>query len=328
VINTRVLLAKRPAPKMDESCFRLELIPLAAPGPGEVVVRSRYLSCDPYLRLEMASERFALDQPIRARAAGVIETSADPAWPEGTRVWGFFDWADFSVVPTSALHRVSADTTLSQAIGAQGMNGLTAWVGALDFGRPQPADTVVVSSAVGSVGSIAGQLAHLAGARVVGIAGSEAKLRHAVDDLGYDAAVSYRGAHPLGEALTAACPNGIDVYFDNVGGAVLEAVLPLLRPQARLAMCGSISRYDDPSSTAPDLSRLMGSGATAQWFSVHHHLHRLPQVSAAIGRLLVDGALTYVETFVDGIEHAPTAFLQSLHGDHVGKVLVRIGDVN
>jgi NADPH-dependent curcumin reductase CurA len=326
VNNTRVLLAKRPAPSVDESCFRLETVPVAAPGPGEVLVGSHYLSCDPYLRLEMASARFALDQPIRARAAGVIEGSTDPAWPEGTRVWGFFDWADFSVVPTSALHRVEAGTALSQSIGAQGMNGLTAWVGVLDFGRPQPGDTVVVSSAVGSVGSIAGQLAGRAGARVVGIAGSDAKLRHAVDDLGYDAAVSYRGPQPLGEALATACPNGIDVYFDNVGGAVLEAVLPLLRPQARLAMCGSISRYDDPSAAAPDLSRLMGSGVTAQWYSVHHHMHRLPPVSAAIGRLLTDGSLTYVEVFVDGIENAPTAFLQSLHGEHIGKVLVRIGD--
>jgi NADPH-dependent curcumin reductase CurA len=325
VNNTRVLLAKRPAPAVDESCFRLEASPTATPGPGEVLVRARYLSCDPYLRLEMASERFALDQPIRARAAGVIEASTDPAWSEGTRVWGFFDWAGFSVVPTSALHRVGADTSLSQSIGAQGMNGLTAWIGVLDFGRPQPGDTVVVSSAVGSVGSIAGQLARRAGARVVGIAGSEAKLRHAVEVLGYDAAVSYRGAQPLGEALAIACPDGIDVYFDNVGGAVLEAVLPLLRPQARLAMCGAISRYDNPSAAPPDLSRLMGSGATAQWYSVHHHMHRLAPVSAAIGRLLSEGSLTYVESIVDGIENAPAAFLQSLHGDHIGKVLVRIG---
>jgi NADPH-dependent curcumin reductase CurA len=323
----RVLLAKRPDPVVDESCFRIERIPIATPGPGEVLVRSHYLSCDPYLRLEMAG-RFALDQPIRARAAGVVAASTDPAWPAGTPVWGFLDWADFTVVPVAALHRVDAGIPLSQAIGVRGMNALTAWVGMLDLGRPRPGDTVVVSSAVGSVGSIAGQLARLAGARVVGIAGSEDKVRHAVGRLGYHAAVSHRGPQPLDEALAAACPDGIDVYFDNVGGAVLEAVLPLLRPQARLAMCGAISRYDGDSVAQPDLSRLMGSGVTATWFSVHHHLPRLPEVSASIGRLLDGGELTYVESVVDGIENAPSAFLQALHGAHLGKVLVRLAETS
>jgi NADPH-dependent curcumin reductase CurA len=326
VTNVRVLLAQRPGSSVDETCFAFDEQEIGDPGPGEVLVRNLYLSCDPYLRLEM-NTRFALGQPVTARAVGHIVRSADPQWPAGALVWGFFGWEQYSIVATSALHAVDpADGPASHAIGVRGMNGLTAWAGVIDLGRPRPGDTVVVSAATGAVGSISGQLARLAGARVVAVAGGQTKTRHALDVLGYDAAVDHRAAESLAAALAAACPDGIDVYFDNVGGPVLQAVLPLMRPRSRLAMCGVVSRYDGAAVDQPDLSALMGAGATATWFSVHHYMDRLPEVADRLGTLVASGQLVYVEDVSDGIESVPTAFLRLFRGDNLGKTLVRLGD--
>lgn len=327
--NVRVLLARRPGRSADEACFALDEQAIGEPAPGQVLVRNLYLSCDPYLRLEM-NTRFAVGQPVTARAVGQIELSADPQWPAGALVWGFFGWEQYSIVPTSALHAVDpADGPASHAIGVRGMNGLTAWAGVFDLGRPCPGDTVVVSAATGAVGSIAGQLARLAGARVVAVTGGPTKVHHALEVLGYDAAVDHRaagaeGGDALASALAAACPDGIDGYFDNVGGPVLQAVLPLLRPRARLAMCGVVSRYDGAPAEQPDLSALMGTGATATWFSVHHYLDRLPEVAARLGALVASGQLVYIEDISDGIESVPAAFLRLFRGDNLGKTLVRL----
>jgi NADPH-dependent curcumin reductase CurA len=228
------------------------------------------------------------------------------------------------VVATPALRPVDPDAgPISHAIGVRGMAGLTAWAGMVELGRPRPGDTVVVSAATGGVGSIAGQLARLAGARVVAVTSGERKLRHAVDVLGYHAAVDHRDE--LATALDIACPSGIDVYFDNVGGPVLDAVLPLIRPHARIAMCGAVSGYDSGAPRNPDLSRLMGSGATATWFSVHHFADRLPEIATRLGALVAEGALTYVEDITDGIENVIPVFLGLFRGTNLGKALVRVG---
>lgn len=324
MLNTRVVLARRPDAVVTEDCFRIERVEVGGVPPGCVLVRSQFLSCDPYLRLEM-NARFDLDAPIRARATGHIASSADPYWPVGAAVWGFLDWAEYTIVETAGLHRIDPlDGALRQPLGARGMNGLTAWAGMMELGRPTPGDTIVVSAGAGSVGSIAGQLARLAGARTVAVVGGERKVRHAIERLGYHVAVDHMGHEPLEVALGRACPDGVDIYFDNVGGAVLDAVLPLLNRGARLAMCGVISKYDGQPAPQPDLTRLMGSGVTATWFSVHDYMPMLPTVSARIGQLLDRNDLVYVEDIVDGVENAPAAFLRLFTGETLGKVLVRV----
>jgi NADPH:quinone reductase len=322
--NTRVLLVARPGEAVDESCFRIDEQPVGTPQAGEVLVRNLYLSCDPYLRLEIDG-RFPLGEPVMARAVGQIVRSADPQWPTGSVVWGFFGWEQYSVVRTSTLHEVRRDAgPISHALGVRGMSGLTAWAGLIELGRPRPGDTVVVSAATGAVGSIAGQLARLAGARVVAVTSGDRKLRHAERVLGYHAAVDHRG--DLATRLAEACPDGIDVYFDNVGGPALDAVIPLIRPRARIAVCGVVSRYDGDRPAQPDLSRLMGTGATATWFSVHHYLHLLSEVGSRLGSLVAAGAITYVEDVSEGIENVIPTFLGLFRGANLGKALVHLGD--
>jgi NADPH-dependent curcumin reductase CurA len=323
--NTEVLLARRPSGWVTEDCFETRVGAIPEPGPGDVLVRLVYLSCDPYLRGRMDGA-FPLGEPMVARAVGEVAASDNAAWPEGTIVWGFMPWAEWALVPGGAgLRRV--DPTLgpiSHAVSVLGMPGLTAWVGMVDIGHPAPGETVVVSSAAGAVGSLAGQLAKLAGARVVGIAGGPAKCAHVVDRLGFDACIDHRGG-PLRDALRQHCPDRIDVYFDNVGGPTLAAVLDRLNPFARIPVCGMISQYNEPAVGIDNLINVLGSRATMTGFSIYDHVHELDRYLPTMARLLRSGRVVYFDDVVEGIDQLVGAFIGMLRGENVGKRLVRVG---
>ncbi len=324
--NTRILFVKRPDGAVDESCFEVDTQPVAAPEPGQVLVRNIYLSCDPYLRGRMDSA-FKLGVPITARVVGQVSASADPGFAEGDHVWGFLGWEEFSLVRGADLTKVDpASGPLSHAISVRGMPGLTAWVGLMDIARPVAGETVFVSSATGAVGQVVGQLARRAGATVVGSGGTDAKVAHAIDRLGYDRAFNYRTADSLQETLAANCPDGIDVYFDNVGGKTLEAVLATMNPAGRIAVCGMISRYQDAGDPGVrNLVSVLANRLTITGFSIYDHVHKLPAFVPRMGRWIADGAIVYDEDIVDGIDQLPGAFLGMLAGDNIGKRLVRVG---
>lgn len=325
--NTRILFVKRPVGAVDESCFEVDEQAVPEPGPGEVLVRNIYLSCDPYLRGRMDGA-FGLGEPVTARVVGQVVASADPAFAVGDHVWGFLGWEEFSLIRGADLTQVDPEMgPLSNAISVRGMPGLTAWVGLVDIVKPQPGETVFVSSATGAVGQVVGQLAKRAGARVVGSGGTDAKVAHAVDRLGYDAAFNYRTVSSIRDALRESCPDGVDGYFDNVGGETLEAVLARVNPGARIAVCGMISRYestDDPG--VRNLISILANRLTITGFSIYDHVHRLPWFVPRMGKWLAEGSIVYDEDIVDGIDSLPATFIGMLAGDNVGKRLVRLGE--
>jgi NADPH-dependent curcumin reductase CurA len=325
--NVRVLLEHRPNGSIDPMCFRIDEVPLPELAPAQVMVRNIYLSCDPYLRGRMAGD-FPLGQPVTARVVGRVERSLDPAFAEGDIVWGFLRWELYSVVRGAELTKVDPSLgPISHAITVRGMPGLTAYVGMIEIGRPRPGETVVVSAATGAVGSVAGQLARLAGARVVATGGTEEKVRHAVDTLGYHAAINYRSAPSLADALDAQCPGGIDVYFDNVGGELLDAVLPRLNRGARIPLCGMISAYDTRDGHGlRNFISVLTNRVTVTGFAVSEHVHKLPEFVEQMSRWVADGTIVYVEDVVEGIENLPAAFIGMLNGDNIGKRLVHVDE--
>jgi NADPH-dependent curcumin reductase CurA len=337
-VNTGVVLARRPAGRVTEDCFRLVERPVPEPGPGEVVVRHLYLSVDPYLRGRMDGA-FPLDEVVQVRVVGQVAASRHERWSEGDLVWGFLGWQEWSRVRPSGeavgiedrLWPVDpAHGPIAYAISALGMPGLTAWVGTFDLGRPEPGETVFVSAAAGAVGSLVGQFARLAGARAVGSAGSAAKVAHCVDVLGYDAAFDYRECRSVGalvEALRTTCPDGVDVYFDNVGGPTLEAALRCLNAFGRVPVCGMISRYEDPDDPGvKGLINVLAKRATMTGFSIYDHLHRLPGWLPRMAELLRSGRVVYHQETWQGIGSVPEAFVSMLAGGNVGKRVVQVGD--
>jgi NADPH-dependent curcumin reductase CurA len=327
-VNTRVLLDRRPDGPITADLFRVDTVPVPEPAPGDVVVRNVYLSCDPYLVGRIQSV-FPVGEPVAVRVVGVVHRSANPAWPEGTIVWGFLAWEEYTLVP-GGRGLTAVDPSLgpiSHAISVLGMPGLTAYVGAIELGRPTPGETFYVSSAAGAVGSVAGQLAHLAGARVVGSAGSAAKCAHVVDVLRFDACFDHRAVPSIGDALDEHCPDGIDVYFDNVGGEHLEAAIGALRTYGRIVACGSISRYND-AELAPgprNMFLVVTKRLKMQGFIISDHYDRYDEFLEQTSTWLRDGRLQYRETIVEGIENAPRAFLGLLRGENIGKMLVKVG---
>jgi NADPH-dependent curcumin reductase len=279
-VNRQVLLVARPSGAVTADCFSLRDEPVPAPGPGQVLVRNLFLSCDPYMRGRMATagsgyaSGFVIGQPVPARVVGQVLESRDPRFAAGDYVWGFMRWEWYSLVEDPAtLYRIDPQLgPVSHAISVLGMPGRTAEVGMLELGRPRPGETVFVSAASGAVGQIAGQLAKAAGARVIGSAGTDAKVRHVVDELGFDDAFNYRSVASPGEALDRLCPGGIDVYFDNVGGATLDAVLARLRPFARIPVCGMISQYDGQGGGIRNLAAVVGARATMTGFIIYDHM--------------------------------------------------------
>jgi NADPH-dependent curcumin reductase CurA len=331
--NAGIVLTKRPTGSVTADCFAVRNTLTPSLEHGDVLVRNIYLSCDPYMRGRMSSSKsyanpFELNSVIPARVVGQVEQSSNSAFSVGDYVWGFLGWEQFTHVAGGVgLHRIDESIRpISHAISVMGMPGLTAWVGMMDIGNPKPGETVFVSAASGAVGQIAGQLARIAGARVVGSVGSEAKRRHVIESLGFDAAFNYR-EHSYTDALDEHCPDGIDVYFENVGGAALEAVLPRLAIHARIPVCGMISRYNDTQAKKiAGIEQMLGKRAVMTGFIVYDHMHKMAAFLPRMHHLLGSGELKYFEDITTGLESTPAAFIEMLEGGNLGKRLVRISD--
>ena len=330
-MNTRVLFVKRPVGWVDPSCFAVEACDEPACGPGDVLVEAIWLSLDPYLRGRMNegpsyAPGFALGTPMVSRVVARVLESRRPGFAAGDLVWGFLDWALRSVVPRGErLHRIDPTWTRpSLAISALGMPGLTAWVGAIELGRPSPGETVYVSSAAGAVGQLAGQFAKRAGARVVGSAGGPEKVAFLLERCGFDAAFDYR-ARDLDDALGETCPRGIDVYFDNVGGPTLEAALRHANVAARVPVCGMISGYNATDDAGiRGLQALVSKRISMTGFIVYDHVHKLAAYQARVEPWVRSGELRFHEDVVQGIERAPSALVGMMRGEAIGKRLVQV----
>ncbi|MES2936541.1 MAG: NADP-dependent oxidoreductase [Pseudomonadota bacterium] len=335
-INRRIVLAARPRGLPAPQDFRLEEAAVPAPGAGQVLVRTLVLSLDPGLRnlMDEVGPVYAPSVPLGAPMAGGtvgrVVASAHPRFRSGDLVLGRGGWQEYAVLEGDGLTALGDMPQPSLALGGLGMPAFTAYVGLLDVGQPKAGETVVVAAATGAVGSVAGQIAKLKGARVVGIAGGADKCRHAVEELGFDACIDRHGPH-FAERLAAACPGGIDVYFENVGGPVFDAVLPLLTIGARVPVCGFIAHYNDAAPPpGPDrlpalLSTLLQKRIRMQGFIIlDHYADRFDAFRRDMERWLAAGQVKLREDVVDGLENAPAAFIGLLQGRNFGKLVVRI----
>ncbi len=333
MVNRQILLASRPSREPEEGNFRLVETPLAEPRPGEFLLRTIYLSVDPYMRGRMRDERThseptAIGEVMPGNIVGEIVRSSNPVFREREIVEGRIGWQEYAISDGSDIRRIDrAWGPISTAVGVLGMPGMTAYFGMLEVGQPNTGDTVVVSAAAGAVGALAGQIARIKGGRVVGIVGSDVKREYLIETLGFDAAINYK-TEDVGDALTTACPNGIDVYFDNVGGSILDAVLARINEGARIVICGMISEYnlEDPSSARHPIRTLLFRRARMQGFLVRDFQHRMDEGVEQISAWLRDGRIAYREDVVEGLENAPRAFMRLFRGENFGKQLVKVSD--
>jgi NADPH-dependent curcumin reductase CurA len=330
--NKQITLAVRPVGFPKESDFRLVEAPVPTPGPGQFLVQSLYLSVDPYMRGRMtAAKSYAppveLGGVMVGGVVGQVVESHHPRFAAGEIVEGYFGWQQYAVSDGAGVRKVDPSLApISTALGVLGMPGLTAYFGLLEIGKPQPGETVVVSGAAGAVGSLVGQIAKIQGCHVVGIAGTDEKVRHVVEELGFDSAFNYKSARNYRAKLKTLCPQGIDVYFDNVGGAITDAVIPLLNVRARLVICGQISQYnlERPEMGPRWLWALIVKQARAEGFLVFQFADRFEEGIRQMAQWLKEGKLKYRENIIEGLENAPRAFIGMLKGENIGKQLVKV----
>jgi NADPH-dependent curcumin reductase CurA len=334
-VNRRIVLAARPNGMPTTDNFRLESVPVPQPGEGEVLLQTRYLSLDPYMRGRMNAgksyaSRVELGDVMVGGTVSEVRLSRNPAFAEGDLVTAYAGWQDYALSDGKGLMKLDSRITQpSFALGVLGMPGLTAYVGLLDIGQPKTGETVVLAASTGAVGSVVGQIAKLKGCRVVGIAGAKEKCEYAVKELGYDACVSHY-EEDMARQLKAACPEGVDVYFENVGGSSWKAVMPLLNNFARVPICGLIAHYNQTElPPGPDrISLLQGlilqRSLKIQGFIVSNYRDRIPAFIGDMSGWLAEGKITYREDVVDGLENAPQAFLGLFSGANFGKLVVRV----
>ncbi len=339
VHNRRIVLASRPVGAPVPENFRIETLPVAAPGDGEVLVHNRLLSLDPYMYRRMIDgpsydPPLALGATMVGATVGRVVESRRAGFAAGDLVLAYGGWQEYSLSDGKDLTRLPADLAQpSYALGVLGMPGYTAYHGLLRIGAPVQGETVVVSAATGAVGSVVGQLAKLRGCRAVGIAGGSDKCAYAVRDLGFDACLDHRAAN-LRDRLAAECPRGIDVYFENVGGAVLRAVLPLLNVGARIPVCGQIAGMtqtalpEGPDRTGVLTATVLVKRLRLQGFIISDHYGEpFLEFSRDMRGWLGSGAIRYREHVVDGFESAPATFAEMMRGGNLGKTIVRLGDL-
>jgi NADPH-dependent curcumin reductase CurA len=334
--NRQVRLKARPSGIPQAEHFEIVRGEVVQPGEKEVLVRNIYLSVEPAMRGWIVdkvgySAPVAIGEVMRSFASGRVEASNHPDYEVGDLVTGMFGWQDYAVVDAAAIQRkvTERDLPLSTSLGVLGLNGLTAYFGLLDVGQPAAGDTVVVSTAAGSVGSCVGQIAKTLGCRSVGIAGGDEKKRLCLEAFGFDAAIDYK-SEDLEAALGAACPDGVDVYFDNTAGAISDCVMKRLNIGARVVICGTASVASwDPIPQGPRVERhLLVKRARMQGFVVLDYAQRYEQARGKLAAWVRDGTLTYREDILDGIECAPDAIAGLYRGDNLGKRLIRIAPEN
>jgi len=328
--NKRVVLASRPTGWVTEANFRLETAPVAKPKDGEILVRNLWLSLDPYMRGRMNDTKsYAAKQEIGevmvGGTVGEVVESKNPKFAVGDQVVGMLGWQQFGVTAGAGLNKIDASRApMSAFLGVLGMPGVTAWVGLLDICQPKAGETVVVSAASGAVGSVVGQIAKLKGCRAVGIAGGKAKCDYVVKELGFDACIDHK-AGKLDADLKAAVPNGIDCYFENVGGETLDAALRRMNAFSRIAVCGLISQYN---ATEPygvkTFQSILTNRIKVQGFIVSDRMELWAKALPELIGWVAGGKIKYRETVAQGIENAPKAFIGLLKGENFGKQLVKL----
>lgn len=340
----RIALARRPVGAPTDEDFRLEEAPIPTPGPGEVLVRVHYMSLDPYMRGRMDDAKsYATPVPLggtmEGGAVGEVIASNDPGFQPGDFAFGMFGWATHGVQPAKMIRKLDpAHGPITAALGVLGMPGFTGWYGLTQRGLPQAGETLVVAAATGPVGSMVGQLARRAGLRVVGIAGGADKCAMARDEFGFDACIDHRAhdtARDLRAALADACPDGVDIYFENVAGKTLQAIIPLMNVHGRIPLCGMVSWYNEgalgagastgDSDMLPWLWRnLLVSRLTVSGFIISDHFDQFPTFLQEVAPLVAAGDVKYIEDVAQGLENAPAAFAAMLKGGNRGKQIVEI----
>jgi hypothetical protein len=328
-----MVLARRPSGMADPDTVRLEEQPAPEPGPGQALVRVRYLSIDPTIRTWMDDapgylDPIALDDVVRGGGIGEVVSSNCERYRPGDLVFGMTGWQDYAVADEAlaAMQHVPAGIEPGMALNVFGVTGMTAYFGMIDVGRVAEGDTVVVSAAAGATGSVAGQIARIKGAAsVVGIAGTPDKCAWVVDELGFDAAINHR-TEDVGQALRRQCPEGIDLYFDNVGGAILDACLTRLALRGRIAMCGAIATYNESGRPRgpSNISNLIIKRARMEGFLVLDYLARFPEAQLAMAGWVAEGRIKHAEHVVEGLERSLDALNLLFTGANTGKVIVKL----
>ncbi|MFC7391995.1 NADP-dependent oxidoreductase [Scopulibacillus cellulosilyticus] len=333
--NQQILLANRPEGLPTKETFEFREIPIEKPKDGQVVVKTLYLSVDPYMRGRMNAgksyvEPYAINAPISGGIVGEIVESRSEKLKAGDKVQGSLNWQLYNTVDAAAVRKIeNTNVPLSAYLSVLGMTGLTAYFGLLDIGQPKEGETVVVSGAAGAVGSTVGQIAKIKGAKVVGIAGSDEKIKYLENELGFDKGINYKTTDHLQKALEEACPNGVDVYFDNVGGSVSDAVLNCLNDFARIPLCGAISSYnaDENEDFGPRIQpKLLKTHSMIKGFIVGDYSNDFARGIQDLAEWLSQGKLKYKETIVEGFENVPDAFLGLFEGKNLGKQLVKVSE--
>jgi hypothetical protein len=333
--NRRIVLASRPEGEPVPENFRLDTAAVPQPGPDEVLLRTRYLSLDPYMRGRMSAARSYAkpvepgDVMVGGTVSEVVASNVEGLAP-GDVVLGQMGWQEYAVSKRQGLRKLDpAAAPIQTALGVLGMPGMTAYTGLLNIGQPKEGETVVVAAATGPVGSLVGQIARLKGCRAVGIAGGADKCRALIDEFGFDAAVDHRSPD-MAARLKEACPKGIDVYFENVGGAVWDAVFPLLNDFSRIPVCGLVAQYNmtelpsGPDRTPVLMRAILSKRLLLRGFIVSDFASQHGEFQREVGAWLRDGKIKYREDVVEGLENAPQAFIGLLQGKNFGKLLIKV----
>ena len=330
-INIRVLLKSRPVGFPTEDDFQIVESSIPEPEEGEIVVKVEWLSLDPYMRGRMNDAKsyaspVEIGEVMVGGAAGRVVHSRSPAFSVGDSVEGRLGWQSYALSDGAGVRKFDESLgPLQTSIGILGMPGLTAYFGFLDVCSPNPGETVVVSAASGAVGQVVGQIAKIMGCRVIGTAGSDSKVQYIVEELGFDSGINYKTQN-VGDALDQECPEGIDVYFDNVGGLVTDSVMDRLNIRARIAVCGQISQYNlkEPDLAPRNLGILTRSQAKMEGFLVFAYENRYEEGLNMMAKWIKEGKLRYREDVVDGLENAPRTFIGMLNGENFGKTLIKV----
>ncbi|WP_046213736.1 NADP-dependent oxidoreductase [Paenibacillus wulumuqiensis] len=332
--NEYIALASRPQGTPEMENFSFNKAELSSPEDGQLLVKTLYVSVDPYMRGRMKDAKsyaapFQIGEPITGGSVGKVLSSKHPDYKEGDIIAGGWGWQRYAIIDGNGQRKVDPELApITTALGVLGMTGLTAYYGTLRIGNPQPGETMVVSGAGGAVGMIAGQIGKIKGARVVGISGSDEKNRYLKEELGFDEVINYKTDQPIREALQKACPDGIDVYFENVGGDITDAVIEQLNRNARIPLCGQISLYnqENPEMGPRILPALLTRTVLLKGFLVGDYADENVQALQELGQWVREGKLKYKENIVEGFDRIPEAFLGLFTGENLGKQLVKVAE--